>query len=154
MRLDRIIVVMFGMAAVVSGCQPASPGLPVTGAITLNVVPSAGPDRYFQLRNQSSRVIAFRGSRVEDNRAYPWDGWMECMELVSGAWTPGPYALVDGGDATIEVGSGQQLEMMFGFGNHQQFADDYKGGRCRFQLKLLDGSTVTSDEFPATPDQA
>lgn len=135
------------LAAILSGCQPAQPALPVTGEISLKFVPTAGTNLHFKLTNQSSRILSMRGSYEKSVGAHPWDAWMECLESATNEWTEGPYAMVDGAAAGLEVGVGERLDVVLGFNHHQKFIQDYKGGRCKLNVKLMDGSVVTSDEF-------
>jgi hypothetical protein len=152
-RLDARIAIgcrtccLVTLAAIVSGCQPSAPVLPMTGEIRLEFVPTAGTDMRFKLTNQSSRVLSLRGSYKRSVGANPWDAWMECLEPAINSWTEGPYAMVDGEAGGVEVGIGEQLDLFLGFDHHQKFVEDYKGGRCKLKLKLTDGSVITSDEF-------
>lgn len=100
------------LAAFLCGCQPSEPRLPITGEINLEFVPTAAAEMRFELTNQSSRVLALRGSYVKPAGANPWDAWMECLESAASVWTEGPYAMVDGEAGGVEVGSGEQLELV------------------------------------------
>jgi hypothetical protein len=135
------------LAAILNGCQPVQPALPVTGEISLKLAPTAGASMHFILTNQSSRILSMRGSYKKRVGAIPWDAWMECLESAINEWTEGPYANVDGAAATLEIGVGEQLDVILGFDHHRKFVQDYKGGRCKLNLKLMDGTVVTSDEF-------
>jgi hypothetical protein len=84
---------------------------------------------------------------MESKRANAWDGWVTCSQGTTETWTPGPYPLVDGMPETIEVGSGEQLELVAGFAMAHEFLRDYQTGRCKLTLRLGDGSVVTSEEF-------
>lgn len=138
------------LVALLSGCEPAPSLLPLTGVIGFKVAPSTQTEVRFKLSNQTSQTIAFRGSRLKKDRStFPWQAWIECHDSGSDIWTEGPYALIDGEAGGVEIGPGEQVDVVFGFNHHQKFAEEFKGGRCRFNLKLFDGAVLTSDEFPA-----
>jgi hypothetical protein len=145
MEIGNYLVV--AVVAFLAACQPPAPVLPVTGEISLRFVGRPESGLNFRLANQSSRAIYLRGSSQNGVGVDPWDAYIECSESNSDLWTEGPYALVGGKPASVEVGSGRQLDLIIGFEHHYKFIEEYKSPRCRFHVKLEDGTVIASDEF-------
>jgi hypothetical protein len=134
-----LLIVVLSMA---TGCD-SSEKLPLTGNVSLQFVRSSPSGMHFRLANQSNEPVSFRGTTEKGDGASPWDTLLECKPPGSDVWQEGPFALVDGGPATVAVPSGDQVDLVVG----DKLAEQYKGGLCRLSLRLESGSFIKSNEF-------
>jgi hypothetical protein len=101
----------------------------------------------FRLINGTDGTVAFRGDGEKSEIIHPWDGTLECRQVGSSDWSQGVYALVDGGPASVYVFSGEELNLQLAFEHHHEFARQFPGGECRFNLRLEGGATLVSSSF-------
>lgn len=142
------VLVFIAIAPILGACNPTAEH-PSTGAVTLEFISSSRSDIRFQLINNTTQVISFRGTQTRSLSASPWDTVMQCKADQSDVWIEGPYSLVDGGPQEVSISPGDQVELVVTSQFQREFVERNRGGRCRMTLRLQDGSFVESSEFRA-----
>jgi hypothetical protein len=113
------------------------------GVVSLEYAGISGPDVIFQLKNESSKKISFRGTSSILEGADPWDTQIVCHDANGTTGYDHPIALVDRKPASINVSPGDQMRLRIG----NEIAAGAKGSHCHLRLKLEDSTVVESSEF-------
>jgi hypothetical protein len=131
-------------ASMLAACKPPAKGVP-SGYIGLAYEGMSGSSIDFELENNSTQAIYFRGANNGLTGAVPWPGaaTMECRETASLPWVGDGVKMADGWPAAVEVAPGERRRMTVESALPQQ----HKGGRCRLRLELLGGTFVESKDF-------
>jgi hypothetical protein len=117
--------------------------LPITGELALQFIGASTSRMHLRLVNQSAQAISFRGTFEAGESASPWDTLLECRPSGTDIWVQGPFALIDGKEATVVVASGEQVDLVVDFKPEEQSLR----GTCHLSIRMVDGLFIKSNDF-------
>ena len=126
------------------GCMP-SEAPPTPGRVSLEFDGMSDSEVTFRLANGLNRAIYIPGSRTFSLAIgmSPYDTQIQCEGIQYERSEAALFGFVHGKSKFIEVSPGKRVKLFIPTTLPQR----YKGGRCRLELVLKDGTIVGPSEF-------
>ena len=115
----------------------------MSGKISLQYTGSSKSDVSFSLKNGTSKAVFVRGGRTLSLAIEAWDSGFECEKIPHTVPEDEPIGFSDGRPTIFKISPSERIRLVI----PTTFPQRYKGGLCRLNLMLHDGTIIGPCEF-------